>query len=154
MRTRRGTLQQREMNGKDLYSTTESILTLYSQISKASTCLLRPFQVYNKTDLLPAGFRLSRQAAKTEQLLYFWELLGTHRIEIVFPAPKTVHQATKAGWMGEGRLMRLQIRTGSTPGWMIGSQPCRGATLGGPAERGGCECLYRKLQLIQLCPRL
>lgn len=47
--------------------------------------------------------------------------------------------------------MRLQIRTGSTPGWMIGSQPCRGATLGGPAEpkmlpleRGGHECILEK----------
>lgn len=48
--------------------------------------------------------------------------------------------------------MRLQIRTGSTPGWMIGGQPCRGATLGGPAEpknasfrkRGGMSAYIRK----------
>lgn len=30
--------------------------------------------------------------------------------------------------------MRLETRTGSTPAWMIGGQPCRCATLGGPAE--------------------
>lgn len=56
--------------------------------------------------------------------------------------------------------MRLQMRTGSTPGWMIGGQPCRGETLGGPVERkmlplkGGHECVSRKLHLIQRSSRL